>query len=116
MKKSLIYIFTLIFFYASVSASDNAVKQWGIGISFARDLFFQDTGTKIQAYSPVAFYIPVNLHKSFRLEPELGLYTTNELVESPSYSSETSYSAIKAGLGALYSMDFKKLPLILVCV
>lgn len=112
MYKALL-VFVLGFAFSLSSAFAQALNpKIGIGISLNPIALFS-SGSTSMTFLPVGLtnlYLPVDMSKSLRLEPEVGIYSTSAensysgTAYSPAYSTKSSGSITRFGFGIFYLM------------
>lgn len=77
---------------------DSFERRFGIGVTFGQDMSFMDY-YGIYTY-PASFgniFFPIDLSPTFRIEPEIGYFSSKSKIEN----QETSYINLRVGLGFL---------------
>lgn len=84
MKRLLLFLLALLFAGSTASAQDS--NNVGLGVSLSSSSIISGIEGGIESIlSPVSFYVPISL-SGFRIEPEVGLFRTDESDDTGSYT------------------------------
>jgi hypothetical protein len=96
----LLSITVIILFLSSLHAQENEIK-FGLGISL-NPIAILSTSTQSTLFLPIGLtniYAPVTFNKKYRVEPEMGIYSSSSETTSGSSTSKNSSTLLRLGLG-----------------
>jgi hypothetical protein len=101
--KLVLYILTAVC-CLSLAVSQESHTIIGVGVSLNPTALFS-TSTSSTLFLPVGFtniYIPIMVSANFRIEPEAGIYSLSSENTSGSFTSKSTSTMLRLGVGLLY--------------